>query len=158
MNNNKKLFLFLMLFIVSNFMPFYIYINNIPNYIVWLSNAILTMYLLTIKSKKHMILGILLSFIIENIHYYILFCNKNDLNFIVCEIIINCLNILSAYFIYVLINKKGKLLDSNLNEIINITFLKVFPIMLVLGIFIQYVYGYYYQIFWDIYFLFRYIT
>ena len=145
MNNNKKLFLFLVLFIVSNFMPFYICINNIPIYIVWMSNAILTMYLLTIKSKKHMILGILLSFIIENTHYYMWFSNKNDLNFIVCEIIINCLNILSAYVISILINKKGKLLDSNLNEIINITFLKIFPIMITLGIFIQYVYIYFYN-------------
>ncbi|WP_436513764.1 hypothetical protein, partial [Clostridium thermobutyricum] len=78
MNNNKKLCLFLVLFIVSNFVPFYIYINNIPIYIIWISNSILTMYLLTINNKKYMIWGILLSFIIESIHYYIWFCNKND--------------------------------------------------------------------------------
>lgn len=144
MNNNKKLCLFLVLFIVSNFVPFYIYINNIPIYIIWISNSILTMYLLTINNKKYMIWGILLSFIIESIHYYIWFCNKNDLKFIICEIIIVFFNIVDSYVISILINKRRKLIESNLNEIINITFFKVLPSILVLGLSIQYVYNYFF--------------
>ncbi|WP_297632428.1 ATP-binding protein [uncultured Clostridium sp.] len=127
MKDIRKIYIFMVAYIIATILPVFILVNKVPVYVVWIGGAILTVYLLSVKKKKFINLGLLFAFVITAIQLFVIFLVVDHEKMIALSICISMIHMINSYIIYKLINNRGRLNEANLYKIIDKTFFRVIP-------------------------------
>ncbi|MGL5414734.1 MAG: ATP-binding protein [Clostridium sp.] len=141
MKDIKKIYIFMVAYIIATILPVFILVDKIPVYVVWIGGAILTVYFISVKERKFIKLGFLFAFVITSIQLFLVFFIMDHKKMIILSMCISMLHIINSYIIYKLINNRGRLSEVNLYKIIDKTFFRVIPTIGVFSVLEQILYS-----------------